>query len=499
MSSDSLLRTIHRAPRYNLAELHLFRLLGKSILFNVQTMLFYEITDLAYELVAALTRSSTEDPVRSLGERYRRKDVRNTLAYLLKEGFLKGNPSSASNTPPPLKKRRGIRHLELMVTHGCNMGCRYCYGADDHGEWQGAPHLYGATTSGMPIDLARRGVDFLFTAAGARKELSVIFFGGEPLLEFLLIEKLVPYIRQKEEAAGKKVDLSLSTNGLLLTDTVVDFLVKHKIGCQVSIDGPPEIHDANRCLPDGGGSHQWILPGIRRLIAARPGRVPARVTVAGGLVDLPKVVEHLLGLGFGSIHIEPVIAASGTTRITLQDVAAIKKQNEMLAVFLVKQVRAGRYFNYSNLVKFIRQTRVVRERQAHYCGAGRTYFALSQDGGFYPCHRFVGMEAYRMGDIDGGMALGLQKSILDLVVDRRPVCGQCWARYLCGGGCWKHAVDRNGCLDRPDNELSCDIIRHQIECAMAINSELNISDSDILSDLYEKATEPYLVAEKGGD
>jgi uncharacterized protein len=250
-------------------------------------------------------------------------------------------------------------------------------------------------------------------------------------------------------------------------------------------------------MPTGKGSYERILPGIKRLIAARPGRVPARVTVAHGNVDLPAAVEHLLKLGFGSVHIEPAIGSSGALTVSREDVEAMKKQNEELALFLVRSVRRNRYFNYTNLVKFIRQTRVVRDRLAHYCGAGRTYFALSQDGYFYPCHRFVGLEEYRMGSVDSGMDTTLQKKILDLTVDCRPKCKDCWARYLCGGGCWKHAVDMNGCLEVPDNDFSCEIIRHEIECAMAINSELKVEDKDILSDLYEKDAEPYLVADKG--
>jgi uncharacterized protein len=472
-------------------------MLGKTILYNVGTMLFYEVTDLVHDLVSSLASSPDTDPVNSLADRYKEEEILLALAYLEKEGFFGAMPSGVQNRPPPLKKRWGIRHLELMVTHGCNMACRYCYGSVGFDPSQSAPYLYGSTTVGMSFDVAKRGIDFLFEASGPQKELSIVFFGGEPLLELPLIERIVPYVRRKEKDTGKSVDLSLSTNGLLLTDAAVNFLVANKIGCQVSIDGPPELHDANRQLPNGRGSHDLILPGIRRLIAARPGRVPARVTVSRESVDLPSIMDHLLRLGFGSIHIEPVIGAAGNLRIVPEDVEQIKRQNEGLAVFLVSEVRKGRYFNYSNLVKFIRQTRVVRERLAHYCGAGRTYFALSQNGDFYPCHRFVGMDAYRMGDPSRGIDETLQRKILDLTVERRPTCRECWARYLCGGGCWKHAVDIHGHLDRPDSDLSCEIIRHQIECAMAINSELNVADQDILSDIYEQATEPYLITEKG--
>jgi uncharacterized protein len=464
---------------------------GKDILFNVESMLFYEVTPLVKDLVSLLSSDGSADPVRSLEGRFPKSGIKAAFSYLEKEGFVKDGPWRPPERPV-LRKRWGIRHLELMVTHGCNLACRYCYGSRGAEHWKGAPYLYGSRSKGMPFETAKKGVDFLFAESGPQKELSVIFFGGEPLLEMDLIRRIVPYIRDREAAEGKKVRLSLSSNGLLLDEQTVAFLIENRIGCQVSIDGPGEVQDRNRCFPDGGGSYDEVLTGIRRLIAARPGP-PARATVARGRVNLVEVVEHLFALGFGSVHAEPAIGNSGETDITAEEVAEIKKQHEALALFLVENVRKNRYVNYANLVRFIRQTRVVRDRLAHHCGAGRTYFALSQDGSFYPCHRFVGMDGFRMGDIEAGFDGTLRKRILGLTVDRRPLCRDCWARYLCGGGCWKHAVDMNGSLDIPDNEMSCEILRHEIECAMAVNSELKVSDKAILSRLYEETAEPYLM------
>lgn len=485
------------AHNLHLTEHHLFERFGKHILFNVETMLYYEVTPVVSNVVKSFEKSPDADHVSSLGKKYRRWEVRNAISYLKKEGFLRKNDGYPFFSRPVLKKQYGIRHLELLVTHGCNMACRYCYGAHGKEDWDEGPYLYGAKEGGMSFDTAHKGVDYLFEASGQQKDLSIIFFGGEPLLEMKLIERLVPYIRKKETEMEKKAELSLSTNGLLLTPNIVNFLVKNRIGCQVSIDGPPEINDRTRLLANGSGSYDAILPGIKRLISRRPGKVPARVTTVRGHTDVKAIVEHLLNLGFGSVHVEPALGSSGDMGVTQKDVEEIKKQNERLALFLVDSVRSNRFFNYSNLVKHIRQTRVVRERLAHYCGAGRTYFALAQDGGFYPCHRFVGMESYRMGTIESGIDLTLQKKILGLTVDNRPGCRECWARYLCGGGCWKHAVDAHDSLETPE-ELSCQIIRHEIECAMAINSELAISDQDILSSIYEEASEPYLVTDKKG-
>ncbi len=482
---------------YQSAEFHLFKMFGKNILFNVDTMLFYEVSPVVYDIADLLSDPGHTDPALSLKSSYPEAEIKEAVVYLMKEGFLREGRALPARNRPRLIKRSGMRHLELMVTHACNMRCRYCYGSLSADGWQEAPHLYGADDSGMSLETAIKGVDYLFEASGKLTKLSVIFFGGEPLLELPLMKKVAAHVREKEAETGKKADLSLSTNALLLQDKrVIDFLMKQKVGCQISIDGPKAMHDQSRCLPDGIGSYDAILPGVKALIAKRRGRVPARATICHNRVDLPAVLEHLLSLGFGSVHMEPARGSSGALMVTPDDVEAIKRQNEAIALFLVKSVRENRFFNYSNLVKYIRQTRVVRERLAHYCGAGRTYFALSQDGAFYPCHRFVGLDEYRMGDIETGLDLTLQRKILDLTVDNRPGCRECWARYLCGGGCWKHAVDAHGCLEEPDEEVSCELIRHLIECAMAINSELGVEDKDILSEMYEEATEPYLVPEK---
>ncbi len=478
---------------YGLSEVHEFERLGKRILFHVDSLLFFEVSPLVHDLIRLYQRGAA-NPAREILKYYPRREVNHSLGELIESGILHSIPAPVS-APVHLRKRAGIRHLELMVTHACNMRCRYCYGNDEHEDWQEAHHLYGADESGMRWEVAQQGIDFLLDASGTAKEVSVIFFGGEPLLEFELIQKVVRYARNRAKEHGKRVNFSLSSNGLGLTDEVVEFLVVHRIGCQISIDGPALIHDENRRLASGKGSYKQVMQGVKRLLAKRPGRVPARVTVAKDQANLPEVADHLLNLGFGSVHVEPVIGACGELAIDNDDLVQMQRQTEILARYLLRRVRKGHIFNFSNLVRHVRQTRLVDQRLAHYCGAARTYLALAQDGAFYPCHRFVGMPEYRMGDLVSGFDNHLQKRILGLTVDQRPGCRDCWARYLCGGGCWKHAEDINGGLEQPDQSTSCALIRHQIECAMAINTELKVSDRELLSEAYEKDTEPYRVPE----
>lgn len=461
-----------RVRNEHLAEVHVFERLGRRILFHVASQLFYEITPLVAELIQALEAPGATDPLRALTHRYRRRDLDAGLALLRERRILS---PAAERVPRVTGRSSRLRHLELMVTHGCNMRCRYCYGAEEHASGHASAHLYGSDTCGMPIETARAGVAHLLDASGAARDVDVVFFGGEPLLAFELIRALVPEARELARSRGKRIGFSLSTNGALLDDEIVAFLVRNRVGCQISIDGPAAIQDANRRFAGGAPTYDAVLPGVRRLIAARPGRVPARVTVASGLVEIPAIVDHLLGLGFGSVHVEPAIGASPAS-VGADDVIAIERQTERLAGLLVERVRRNRPLPFTNLVRFVRSTRVVEERLAHHCGAGRSYLALAQDGAFFPCHRFVGIPEYRMGDVWHGFDAQLAKRMRSLTVDERPGCSDCWARYQCGGGCWKHAVDASGSLEQPDAERSCRLIRHQIECAMSINATLGIPD-----------------------
>ncbi|MBK7976267.1 MAG: SPASM domain-containing protein [Deltaproteobacteria bacterium] len=467
------------AARPQLAEVHAFERLGRHVLFDVASMTFYEVSPIVHHVVEALAAPDAR-AFRELAGRYRRRDLAAVLAELRQAGVLDRPSPSPARAAAPRPRPAQIRTLELMVTHGCNLRCRYCYGADPRPGWESAPHLFGSRASAMPWEVAKLGVDFLLGASGSHRNLGLVFFGGEPLLELPLIRRVTAYVRDREAASGKRVQLSLSTNGTLLDAAAVDFLVANRIGCQVSIDGPAPVQDANRATADGRGSYAALLPGVRRLIAARPGRVPARVTVASGPVDVPAIVDHLLGLGFGSVHVEPALGGCGAARLSDDEIVALERQTEAVAEKLVGSVLSDRIFDFTNLVRFVRATRVVEERLHHHCGAGRGYLALARDGSFYPCHRFVGMAEYRLGDLAHGLAAAPRRRFTELTVGARPGCSACWARHLCGGGCWKHAVDAHGGLERPDERASCRLIRHQIECAMSINAALAVDDQAIL-------------------
>lgn len=474
-------------PDEAMGEVHAFERLGKKIVFNVETLFFYEADPVTFDLISSPVRGDLTGLEPLIG-RHGLHSVRNAVERLRAERFIRATTSSPRVRALPRPRRP--RSLELMVTHRCNLRCRYCYGSNGSSDWADASHLYGDDGGDMSFETAARAVDWLIGVSGGQNKLNLVFFGGEPLLVFPLIRRIVEHADGRGRATDKSFSYSLSTNGLGLTEEVVDFLEQYRIGCQVSIDGPPSVHDRWRVAADGRGSYDRAIEGIRRLIARRPGRVPARATFSHDSVHLPEVVSHLFELGFGSVHVEPALGLDPGSCISEADLKTVEVQNEQLAALLIDRVRMNRIFHYTNLVRNVRQTRVVRNRRQHHCGAGRTYLAVSRDGSIFPCHRFVGLEDYRMGHVDEGLRFEAVERFHGRTVDRRPGCAKCWARYLCGGGCWKHAHDTHGNLDRPDEDRSCRIQKHLIECAMAVNTELRVQDAEILADAAETSVEP---------
>lgn len=470
------------------AEYHCFQALGLPMVLHVDRCLFYEVNNLTFHLLCTLRNRSMDDTILYLLRRYRKQDIDSAIDNLWREDFFSETPWPR---PQPETVKRPFSTLELCVTHGCNLACRYCYGARGHSECESGV-LYGAQSGPMARETAMRGVDFLYANSGRLKTINIVFFGGEPFLNFALMKEVTAYCREKARQNGKSFDLSVVTNGTLFGEEQVRFVNENRIGVQISIDGPPDIHNANRPYRDGSGSYGAVASTLALLRKSGRRHVPARTSAASGNADTMRTFLHLLEMGFTSVHIEPCLAQSGDAAMTPADVDALIAQEEEIAAHFVKQIRAGHYLNYHGLVRHVRGTRVVHERRYHYCGAGRGLICLSNEGDFYPCHRFLGMKEFRIGNLDAGIDDSKREPFRTLHVDARPACRDCWARYFCGGGCWSHAVGANGTLETPDEEYSCRLIRRQIELAMAINASLRVSDRAIVQGIYESETLPYL-------
>lgn len=349
-------------------------------------------------------------------------------------------------SPPPLQT------LSLNVAQACNMGCSYCYAGK--GAFGGKPKL-------MPNDVAEASVDRLIAESREGADLVIGFMGGEPFVNRPLLRSIMPYATQAAAAAGRTVRFSLTTNATLLEPEDAELVARYRTQVAVSIDGPKAVNDAVRPMNGGGSSYDRIIQGLQVFEKhGRPYHLSARITVTPGARDLPGILDHVLSLGFDSAGFSPVLVAPDPSQAfepadfdwMLEGMIACGQKAQ-------QSILARERYQFSNLETALQEI----ERGSHRpypCGAGAAYLSVSADGGLYACHRFVEDPKHRFGDVWKGSDCSARASHLTARhVDRQEPCRSCWARYLCGGGCY-HEVDRRG---RP----ACDYIRGWLEFCLA--------------------------------
>ena len=380
-------------------------------------------------------------------------------------GTAGGGEPAVRTAHPPLR----LRTLVLMLTTSCNLACRYCYEDRDGGcvDGQGRPGAGAgreATDSVAPASTADRGgapgemspealresVRFLLDHSGANRKVSIVLFGGEPLLRFPLLRDAVHEARAMAQGRGKEISFSVTTNGTLVSREIAGFLKENRVSVCVSIDGPREVHDVNRPYASGRGSYDDVERGIAHLMENRDGiPLAARVTLGRGAVDVRKTFRHLRGLGFDEVGFAPASAAEGgSIALTEGELDRVLDGFRELAEEYVDDVRERRMPAFSNLTQILGL--IHRGDPMPYpCGAGIGMLAADPSGAFYPCHRLCGV-GDSMGDPSRGIATDARARFLDGARRRREsVCDACWAKNFCAGGCYHDAYLRQGDLFAP--------------------------------------------------
>jgi uncharacterized protein len=345
---------------------------------------------------------------------------------------------------PPLR----IRTLVLMLTYSCNLACRYCY--EDREEGCVPPAAGRGAPREMSPGTIRESVRFLLDHSGENRNVSIVLFGGEPLLRFPLLRGALHEARAMAKAKGKEISFSLTTNGTLLTREIAVFLRENRVSACVSIDGPREVHDLNRPYASGRGSYDDVERGIAHLMEIRNGHpLAARVTIGRGAVDVRRTFLHLRGLGFDEVGFAPASAAEGSgAALTEGELDRVLDGFRDLAAEYVENVRERRMPAFSNLTQIL--ALIHRGDPMPYpCGAGIGMLAADPSGVFYPCHRLCGI-GDPMGDPSRGIALDARDRFLDGARRRRESgCDACWAKNFCAGGCYHDAYLRQGDLFSP--------------------------------------------------
>ncbi len=448
--------------------IHQYILNGYHIVLDVCSGSVHVVDPLAYDMIAHFEELPKEVLLRQLQEKYRSdpdvtdEELENCwqeIEALREEGSLFSPDVFAPMAGTLKEKSAGIvKALCLHVAHTCNLNCSYCFAS------QGKYHGDRAV---MSFEVGKQALDFLVANSGTRRNLEVDFFGGEPLMNFEVVKQLVAYARSIEKQAKKNFRFTLTTNGMLIDDDVIDFANREMSNVVLSLDGRKEVHDRFRVDYAGNGSWERIVPKFQKLVQARQGKnYYMRGTFTHANPDFLEDIRQMLKLGFTELSMEPVVCApDDPSALTEEDIAVVKKQYEELACLMLEREAAGEPFTFYHYMLDLADGPCIYKRISG-CGSGTEYMAVTPWGDLYPCHQFVGEERFKLGDIWSGVTnTEVRGEFAACNVYAKPECRDCWARLYCSGGCAANAWHATGSITGT-YEAGCELFRKRMECAI---------------------------------
>ncbi len=450
---------------------HQYKLNGYNIVLDTCSGSVHVVDEVAYDIIALYPEKNPEEIVSAiLAQHGGRPDVNeeevraciSDVAELERAGKLY-TPDTFEPMAFDFKNRSTVvKALCLHVAHTCNLSCPYCFASQ--GKYHGQQAL-------MRFDVGKRALDFLMENSGDRVNLEVDFFGGEPLMNWEVVKELVAYAREQEGPRGKKFRFTLTTNGMLIDDDVIDFANREMHNVVLSLDGRKEVHDRLRVDWAGRGSYDRIVPKFQKLVERRGGKgYYMRGTFTHANPDFTKDVLHMADLGFDQLSMEPVVCApDDPAALTAEDLPIVLEQYELLAKEMLRREREGRGFTFYHYMLDLAHGPCIYKRISG-CGSGTEYMAVTPWGDLYPCHQFVGEEAYRLGDIWQGVTnTAVRDEFKSCNAYARPECADCWAKLYCSGGCAANAYHASGSI-RGVYEYGCELFRKRIECAVMMKA-----------------------------
>ena len=449
---------------------HQYKLNGINIVLDTCSGAVHVVDEVAYDVIEMYPVKSAENIVSELLEKYKdREDVtEEELRFCIEdvENLVNAKKLYTEDTFESMagtfKERSGnvVKALCLHVAHTCNLNCSYCFASQ--GKYHGDRAL-------MSFEVGKRALDFLIENSGSRRNLEVDFFGGEPLMNWEVVKDLVKYARSVEKEHNKNFRFTLTTNGMLIDDDVIEFANKEMSNVVLSLDGRKEIHDLTRVDYAGNGSYDKIVPKFKKLVDSRGGQgYYMRGTFTHANPDFTNDVFHMADLGFTELSMEPVVSApDDPMALTPEDLEIVKEQYEILAKEMIKRGKEGRGFTFYHYMIDLTAGPCIYKRISG-CGSGTEYMAVTPWGDLYPCHQFVGEESYKLGDIWNGVTNNdLREEFRSCNAYARPECKDCWAKLYCSGGCAANAYHASGSI-RGIYEPGCELFRKRMECAIMI-------------------------------
>ncbi|MBQ7786375.1 MAG: thioether cross-link-forming SCIFF peptide maturase [Clostridia bacterium] len=449
---------------------HQYKLNGYNIVLDTCSGSVHAVDEVAYDIIALYENTSADEIVRQMMEKYGERedvteeDLRACIEDVktLKQMGKLYSPDTFAPMAGTLKARSGdvVKALCLHVAHTCNLNCAYCFASQ--GKYHGDRAL-------MSFEVGKRALDFLIENSGSRHNLEVDFFGGEPLMNWDVVKQLVAYARSIEKEKGKNFRFTLTTNGVLIDEDVIEFANKEMSNVVLSLDGRKEVHDRLRVDYAGNGSYDRIVPKFKQLVESRGGKnYYMRGTFTHANTDFTNDVFHMADMGFTELSMEPVVCAEDDpAALTKEDIEVVKNQYELLATEMLKREQEGRPFTFYHYMIDLTGGPCIYKRISG-CGSGTEYMAVTPWGDLYPCHQFVGEEAYKLGNIwDGVTNTNLREEFRACNAYSRPECKDCWAKLYCSGGCAANGYHATGSI-RGVYEPGCELFRKRIECAIMI-------------------------------
>lgn len=452
---------------------HQYKNNGYNIVLDVNSGMVHIVDDLAYDMIALFEKQTKEEIVEKMTKKYADSEnveqIQDNIIEVyeeiasLKENEMLFTRDIYENYIEQFKDRQTVvKALCLHIAHDCNLACRYCFAGE--GEYKGDRSL-------MSYEVGKQALDFLIQNSGSRKNLEVDFFGGEPLMNFEVVKKLVAYGREQEKIHNKNFRFTLTTNGILLTDEVMEFANKEMSNVVLSIDGRKEVHDYMRPSRNGKGSYDVIIEKFKKLAESRnQTNYYVRGTFTHNNLDFSEDVKHLAELGFEQISVEPVVSLPDEPyALKEEDIPQLLEEYDALAKYIMERRKSGKWINFFHFMIDLSGGPCVAKRLSG-CGSGTEYLAVTPWGDLYPCHQFVGEEGFLMGNVyDGVTNTELRDKFKACNVYAKEKCKDCFAKFYCSGGCAANSYKFHGDINNA-YDIGCALQKKRVECAIMIKA-----------------------------
>ncbi len=445
---------------------------GYYIVLDVCSGSVHVVDELVYDMIALFEKKDRKAIASAIKEKYGDKysefDIYEAYADIeeLKESGQLFTEDVYKDVIVDFKKRKTVvKALCLHIAHDCNLACKYCFA--DEGEYHGQKREL------MSLEVGKKAIDFLIENSGSRVNLEVDFFGGEPLMNFEVVKEIVAYGRSKEKEFNKNFRFTLTTNGVLLDDDVIEFCNKEISNVVLSLDGRKCIHDLMRPTRNGKGSYDVIVPKFKNFVEKRGDKsYYVRGTFTRNNTDFSNDFKEMADLGFKEISIEPVVAApTEDYSIREEDLPQIFEEYDKLALDIIERYKKKKPVTFFHYMIDLNGGPCVYKRLSG-CGSGTEYLAVTPQGELYPCHQFVGIDGFKLGTVfDGIENTDVVNEFKLCNVYAKEKCKDCFARFYCSGGCAANSyLYSGGILDTYD--IGCKMQQKRVECAIMIKAAL---------------------------